>query len=63
VFTGAAAEALRRLVQEDPDATLHELAERTGDVACHTTVHRTLERWDLPLKKRRSEPQSETDPT
>ena len=63
VFTGAAAKKLRRLVEERPDATLHELAEQTGEVACHTTVHRTLERWDLPLKKRRSEPQSKTDLT
>ena len=63
VFTGAAADTLRRLVQEQPDATLHELAERAGNLACHTTVHRTLERWNLPLKKRRSEPQSKTDPT
>jgi transposase len=63
VFAGAAAEQLRRLIKEQPDATLHELAERAGGSACHTTVHRTLERWNLPLKKRRSEPPNKTDPT
>lgn len=63
VFAGAAGEQLRRLVKEQPDATLQELAERTGGVACHTTVHRTLERWDLPLKKRRPEPPSKIGPT
>ena len=63
VFTGKAAQRLRRLVEQQPDATLQELAKRTGELACHTTVHRTLERWDLPLKKRRSEPPSKTDPT
>lgn len=63
VFTGKAARRLRRLVEQQPDATLHELAERTGEQVCHTTIHRTLERWDLPLKKRRSEPPSKTGPT
>ena len=63
VFSGAVADRLRRLVKDQPDATLHELAERMGEIACHTTVHRTLERWDLPLKKRRSERQSKTAPT
>jgi len=63
VFTGAAAEQLRRLVKEQPDATLYELAARVGEIACHTTIHRTLERWNLPLKKRRSEPPSKTAPT
>jgi transposase len=62
-FVGEAAQRLRQAVADQPDATLHELAERMGNIASHTTVHRTLERWDLPLKKRRCEPQSKTDPT
>ena len=62
-FVGAAEERLRQAVANQPDATLQELAERVGNIACHTTVHRALERWDLPLKKRRCEPQSKTDPT
>ena len=60
---GQAEERLRREVVDEPDATLHELAERLGHIASYVTVHRTLEQWDLPLKKRRSEPQSKTDPT
>lgn len=62
-FVGAAAERLRQAVADQPDATLHELTKRVGNLACHTTVHRALERWELPLKKRRFEPQSKTDPT
>ena len=62
-FVGPAAERLRQAVAAQPDATLHELARRVGNLACHTTVHRALERWELPLKKRRSEPQSKTAPT
>ena len=62
-FVGSTAERLRQAVVDQPDATLHELAERVGNIASHTTVHRALERWNLPLKKRRSEPPSKTDPT
>ena len=62
-FVGTVAQRLRQAVADQPDATLHELAERMGNIACHTTVHRALERWDLPLKKRRCEPRSKTDPT
>jgi len=63
IFVGAAGQRLRKAVAAQPDATLHELARRVGNLACHTTVHRALQRWELPLKKRRSEPQSKTDPT
>ena len=62
-FVGLAEERLRQAVADQADATLHELADRVGNIASHTTVHRALERWDLPLKKRRCEPQSKTDPT
>lgn len=62
-IVGKAEERLRREVADQPDATLHELAERLGHIASYVTVHRMLERWDLPLKKRRSEPQSKTAPT
>jgi len=62
-FVGSAEERLRQAVSDEPDATLHALAERMGRMASHTTVHRTLERWGLPLKKRRSAPPSKTDPT
>jgi len=63
VFTGEAAKRLRQLLADQPDATLHELAEQMDGLACHTTVHRTLERWELPYKKRRSERPSKIDPT
>ena len=62
-IVGRAALRLRQEVAKDPDATLHELAERLGHIASYVTIHRTLEQWDLPLKKRRCEPQSKTGPT
>jgi len=63
VFVGPAAERLRQEVARQPDATLHELAERLGNIASYVTVHRALERLKLPLKKRRSGPLSKTDRT
>ena len=62
-FVGYAEQQLRQAVADQPDATLHELAEQVGNIASHTTVHRALERWELPLKKRRCEPLSKTGPT
>ncbi len=63
VFVGPVAERLRREVARQPDATLHELAERVGGIAHYATVHRALERLKLPLKKRRSGLPSKTDST
>jgi len=60
IFVGPAAERLRRQVARQPDATLHELAERLGRIAHYATVHRALERLELPYKKRHSGPQSKT---
>jgi len=62
-FVGSCEEQLRQAVADQPDATLHELAQQMGNIASHTTIHRALERWELPLKKRRCEPQSKTGPT
>ena len=62
-IVGKAEQRLRRQVAKEPDATLHELAERLGHIASYVTVHRTLEQWNLPLKKRRCEPQSKIGPT
>lgn len=59
-IVGKAEQRLRQELANQPDATLHELAERLGNIASYVTVHRTLEQWDLPLKKRRCEPQSKT---
>ena len=63
IFVGSVAEQLRREVSHQPDATLYELAERVGGIAHYATVHRALERLELPFKKRRSGPPSKTDPT
>jgi len=63
VFVGPTAKRLRREVERQPDATLHELAERLGNVASYVTVHRALERMELPYKKRRSGPPSKIDRT
>jgi transposase len=63
VFVGPAAERLRREVRRQPDATLHELAERLGHIASYVTVHRALARLELRSKKRRSAPPSKIDRT
>ena len=63
IIVGRAEERLRQEVAKEPDATLHELAEKLGHIASYVTIHRTLAQWGLPLKKRHSEPQSKTDPT
>lgn len=63
IFVGRTAERLRRQVARQPDATLEELAEHLGHIAHYATVHRALERMELPYKKRHSAPQSKTDPT
>ena len=63
VFVDLVAERLRREVTRQPDATLHELAERLGHMAHYVTVHRALERLELPYKKRLSGLPSKTAPT
>jgi transposase len=63
VFVGPAAERLRQEVARQPDATLHELAERLGHIAHYVTVHRALARLELPYKKRRCGPPNKTAPT
>lgn len=55
---------LRQLVEDDPDATLPELADRLAAKAgCHvhpSTISRALDDLDLPRKKRRSTHRSAT---
>ena len=63
VFVGPAAERLRRELARQPDATLHELAERLGNIASYVTVHRALERLEFRYKKRRSGLRSKIDRT
>ena len=62
-IVGQAERRLRQQVAAHPDATLEELAKGLGHIASYVTVHRTLEQWDLPLKKRRCEPRSKTEAT
>ena len=63
IYSGARLEALRRLVRQQPDATLEELREQTGSVCSVVTVHNTLKRLGLRFKKRRSTPASRTGRT
>src|SRR5437762_14202776 len=57
-FDPAAADRLRRAVEDCPDATLEERRAATG-VACGTwAVHRALERLGRPRKRSRSGPPS-----
>ena len=63
IYSGARLEALRRLVRQQPDATLEELREQTGRVCSVVTVHNTLKRLGLGFKKRRSRPTSRTGRT
>jgi len=60
IFVGFAADRLRRQLARQPDATLNELAQRMGHMASYVTVHRALERMNLPYKKRRFVPRSKT---
>lgn len=55
--------AIRRLIQQRPDATLAEVAEAIGKPASPATVSRTLARLKLPRKKSRRTPPSATAPT
>lgn len=56
-------ERLRRLVQEQPDATIRELHERLGIDCCESAVGMALGRLGLSFKKRRSTQPSRTGPT
>lgn len=56
-------EALRKLVDEQPDATIPELHERLGKSCCsESAVGMALLRLGLSFKKRRSMPPSRTGP-
>lgn len=54
---------LRRLVEEQPDATVRELRERLGVECSDSAVSAGLRRLGLSLKKRRSTRPSRTAPT
>ena len=57
-------ERLRKLVEQQPDATIAELHERLGRDRCsESAVSMALLRLGLSFKKRRSTPPSRTAPT
>ena len=62
-FDGAHLEALKQSVQEDPDATLQELLERSGVQGSIMAVQRALERLGCRRKKSRCAPRSRSVPT
>ena len=54
---------LARLIDEKPDMTLGELAEKLENKASVTTIWRATKKLDYTLKKRPSMPRSRTDLT
>ena len=62
-FHGAKLEQLKALVQQDPDATLAELLDRSGVKGSIMAVHRALERLGCRRKKSLSGPRSRTGRT
>ena len=62
-FRGEKLELLKTLVQQDPDATLAELLERSGVEGSIMAVFRGLERLESRRKKNPSAPPSRTGPT
>jgi len=59
-FVGAKLQQLKAMVDEDPDATLQELLNRSGVDGSIMAVHRALERLDCRRKKSRSTPPNKT---
>ncbi len=59
-FSGAKLEELKTLVEQDRDATLRELVDRSGVDGSIMAVHRALERLGCRRKKSRSVPPSKT---
>ena len=63
VFAGRLRERLEKLVEQQPDATLAELRDRTGVTCTLAAICKTLQRLDYRRKKRRSGPLSKIAPT
>ena len=59
-FSGRKLDKLKRLVEQDRDATLQELLDRSGVEASIMAVHRALERLGCRRKKSHSGPPSKT---
>ena len=62
VFAGRLRERLEKLVEQQPDATLAELRDRTGVTCTLAAICKTLQRLDYRRKKRRSGPLSKIAP-
>jgi transposase len=62
-FFGKKLERLKQLVEQQPDATLAELLDRSGVDGSIMAVHRALERLESRLKKSPSMPASKTGRT
>lgn len=62
-YNDADEKRIRALIKAKPDATLAEVAEAIGKPVSQGTVSRTLKRLNLPRKKSRRTPPSETAPT
>jgi transposase len=62
-FKGESLDALKKQVEEHPDATLEELRELCGVRASVMAVHRALERLDCHRKKSPSTRRNKTVPT
>jgi transposase len=60
-YSGKRLDRLKELVEQQPDATLVELRDRSGVAASIMAVHRALERLDSRLKKSPSTPASKID--
>jgi transposase len=62
-FGGAKLDQLKALVEQNPDATLAELLDRSGVDGSIMAVHRALERLGCRRKKSRSGPRNKIDRT
>lgn len=63
IFRGRCLERLCELVARHPDATLEELRDMCGVCCSVVTIHNTLKRVGLRLKKSHSTPPSRTETT
>ena len=60
VFTGPALENLERLVKNNPDATLEELRDLSGESVSTVTIHNSLRRMGYRFKKNTSRRRTRT---
>ena len=63
IITAARKERLKQLLEECPDATLHELHRRLRLKCCVSTVHNAVVALGKSFKKNRCVPVNRSDPT